>query len=125
MNPGSTPCPFQLERHISSPLRSHWGGRNPTWSPTTQQWKTGHSTVKATDTVQNTDVTIGQSSAPVTHDIAVDYLPLNYGPTDFSYELWHYGPIFSSKQNVVLVHGINVWTPRRFLSWVRLRERLS
>jgi len=87
------------------------GGSYPTWSPTTQQWKTGHSTVKATDTVQNTDVTIGQSPAPVTHDIAVDYLPLNYGPTDFSYELWHYGPIFSSKQNVVLVHGINVWTP--------------
>jgi len=81
---------------------------------TSADWKTDYSTVKATDTVQNTDVTCGQSTSPVAHDIAVDYLQLNYGPpnsgpSDFTYELWHYGPIFQSKQNAVLVHGVEVY----------------
>lgn len=37
-------------------------------------------------------------------DISVEYRMLNYGPDDFSWELWHRGPVFD-KEDVVLVHG--------------------
>jgi len=37
-------------------------------------------------------------------DISVRYRMLNYGPRDFSWELWHEGPLFASG-DVVLVHG--------------------
>jgi pimeloyl-ACP methyl ester carboxylesterase len=37
-------------------------------------------------------------------DISISYRLLNYGPRDFSWELWHKGPIFKRK-NVILVHG--------------------
>jgi len=37
-------------------------------------------------------------------DISVKYRMLNYGPRDFSWELWHKGPLFDT-QNVVLIHG--------------------
>ena len=37
-------------------------------------------------------------------DISVKYRMLNYGPRDFSWELWHKGPLFDA-QNVVLIHG--------------------
>jgi pimeloyl-ACP methyl ester carboxylesterase len=37
-------------------------------------------------------------------DISVKYRMLNYGPKDFSWELWHKGPLFDTK-NVVLIHG--------------------
>jgi pimeloyl-ACP methyl ester carboxylesterase len=37
-------------------------------------------------------------------DISVRYRMLNYGPRDFSWELWHKGPLFDT-QNVVLIHG--------------------
>jgi PKD repeat protein len=40
-------------------------------------------------------------------NIKVKYRALNYGPSDFSWELWHYGPVFD-KENVVLVHGIQL-----------------
>ena len=42
-------------------------------------------------------------------DISVEYQMLNYGPMDFSWELWHEGPVFSDKPNVVLVHGIQLY----------------
>jgi len=37
-------------------------------------------------------------------NIEVDYLMLNYGPSDYSWRLWHKGPVFD-RENVVLVHG--------------------
>ncbi|HXZ94919.1 MAG TPA: alpha/beta fold hydrolase, partial [Dehalococcoidia bacterium] len=37
-------------------------------------------------------------------DIEVDYRMLNYGPSDYSWRLWHEGPVFD-RENVVLVHG--------------------
>ena len=37
-------------------------------------------------------------------DIEVDYRMLNYGPKDYSWRLWHQGPLFD-RENVVLVHG--------------------
>jgi pimeloyl-ACP methyl ester carboxylesterase len=37
-------------------------------------------------------------------NISVDYKMLNYGPKDYSWRLWHKGPVFD-KDNVVLVHG--------------------
>ena len=37
-------------------------------------------------------------------DIDVDYRMLNYGPNDYSWRLWHQGPVFD-RENVVLVHG--------------------
>jgi pimeloyl-ACP methyl ester carboxylesterase len=37
-------------------------------------------------------------------DIKVDYRMLNYGPNDYSWRLWHKGPVFD-RENVVLVHG--------------------
>jgi hypothetical protein len=37
-------------------------------------------------------------------DISIKYRMLNYGPKDFSWELWHKGPLFDT-QNVVLIHG--------------------
>jgi len=37
-------------------------------------------------------------------NISVDYRMLNYGPKDYSWRLWHKGPVFD-KDNVVLVHG--------------------
>ncbi len=37
-------------------------------------------------------------------NIEVDYRMLNYGPDDYSWRLWHKGPVFS-RENVVLVHG--------------------
>jgi pimeloyl-ACP methyl ester carboxylesterase len=37
-------------------------------------------------------------------DISVEYRMLNYGPRDYSWRLWHKGPVFRS-ENVVLVHG--------------------
>ena len=37
-------------------------------------------------------------------NISVDYRMLNYGPEDYSWRLWHKGPVFD-KDNVVLVHG--------------------
>ncbi len=46
--------------------------------------------------------------SPSKEDISVEYRMLNYGPKDFSWELWHEGPIFD-KDNVVLIHGINIW----------------
>lgn len=40
-------------------------------------------------------------------DISVRYRMLNYGPRDFSWELWHKGPLFR-KDDVVLVHGFRL-----------------
>jgi len=40
-------------------------------------------------------------------DIDVDYRMLNYGPTDYSWRLWHEGPVFD-RENVVLVHGFKL-----------------
>jgi pimeloyl-ACP methyl ester carboxylesterase len=40
-------------------------------------------------------------------DISVSYRMLNYGPEDFSWELWHEGPVFG-QNNVVLVHGAHI-----------------
>jgi pimeloyl-ACP methyl ester carboxylesterase len=37
-------------------------------------------------------------------NIEVDYRMLNYGPNDYSWRLWHKGPVFD-RENVVLVHG--------------------
>jgi pimeloyl-ACP methyl ester carboxylesterase len=37
-------------------------------------------------------------------NIEVDYRMLNYGPKDYSWRLWHKGPVFD-RENVVLVHG--------------------
>jgi pimeloyl-ACP methyl ester carboxylesterase len=37
-------------------------------------------------------------------DISVEYRMLNYGPKDYSWRLWHKGPLFD-RENVVLVHG--------------------
>jgi hypothetical protein len=37
-------------------------------------------------------------------NIEVDYRMLNYGPNDYSWRLWHKGPVFDG-ENVVLVHG--------------------
>jgi pimeloyl-ACP methyl ester carboxylesterase len=37
-------------------------------------------------------------------NIRVDYQMLNYGPGDYSWRLWHKGPVFR-RENVVLVHG--------------------
>ncbi|MBE0481114.1 MAG: hypothetical protein IBX68_09055, partial [Dehalococcoidia bacterium] len=37
-------------------------------------------------------------------DLPVRYRMLNYGPRDFTWELWHRGPVFD-RENVVLVHG--------------------
>ena len=37
-------------------------------------------------------------------DISVKYRMLNYGPGDFTWELWHKGPLFD-RENVILVHG--------------------
>lgn len=37
-------------------------------------------------------------------NISVDYRMLNYGPYDYSWRLWHKGPVFR-RENVVLVHG--------------------
>jgi len=37
----------------------------------------------------------------------------NYGPEDFSWELWHRGPVFD-RENVILVHGFRFpWFPSR------------
>ncbi len=40
-------------------------------------------------------------------DLSVRYRMLNYGPRDFSWELWHKGPLFDA-QNVVLIHGFRL-----------------
>ena len=40
-------------------------------------------------------------------DIGIEYRMLNYGPQDFSWELWHEGPVFTLP-NVILVHGAHV-----------------
>ena len=37
-------------------------------------------------------------------DISVKYRMLNYGTRDFTWELWHKGPLFD-RENVILVHG--------------------
>ncbi len=37
-------------------------------------------------------------------NISVDYRMLNYGSKDYSWRLWHKGPVFR-RENVVLVHG--------------------
>jgi len=37
-------------------------------------------------------------------DLSVNYQMLNYGPKNFSWELWHKGPV-SDNRNVILVHG--------------------
>jgi hypothetical protein len=46
-------------------------------------------------------------SPPVEVDIPVTYVPLNYGPKNFLWELWHYGPVFN-RDNIVLVHGVQL-----------------
>jgi pimeloyl-ACP methyl ester carboxylesterase len=40
-------------------------------------------------------------------NISVDYRMLNYGPNDYSWRLWHKGPVFE-RENVVLVHGFKL-----------------
>ena len=40
-------------------------------------------------------------------DIGVAYRMLNYGPEDYSWELWHEGPVFG-RPNVILVHGAQI-----------------
>jgi len=40
-------------------------------------------------------------------NIKVDYRMLNYGPNDYSWRLWHEGPVFD-RENVVLVHGFKL-----------------
>jgi pimeloyl-ACP methyl ester carboxylesterase len=40
-------------------------------------------------------------------DISVEYRMLNYGPSDYSWRLWHKGPVFD-RENVVLVHGFKL-----------------
>jgi len=40
-------------------------------------------------------------------DISVEYQMLNYGPSDYSWRLWHKGPVFD-RENVVLVHGFKL-----------------
>ena len=37
-------------------------------------------------------------------NISTEYRMLNYGPKDYSWRLWHKGPVFD-RENVVLVHG--------------------
>ena len=37
-------------------------------------------------------------------DISIKYRMLHYGPRDFTWELWHKGPLFD-RENVILVHG--------------------
>ena len=101
--------PFAEEYRLTVTLLAGVSSAQP-GDPVTAQWKTDYSTIEATDTPENTHALIPKGDWQVVrYNIAVDYLPLNYGPTDFSYELWHYGPLFSGKQNVVLVHGINVY----------------
>jgi pimeloyl-ACP methyl ester carboxylesterase len=40
-------------------------------------------------------------------NISAEYRMLNYGPKDYSWRLWHKGPVFD-KENVVLVHGFKL-----------------
>ncbi|HXZ95068.1 MAG TPA: alpha/beta fold hydrolase, partial [Dehalococcoidia bacterium] len=40
-------------------------------------------------------------------DISAEYRMLNYGPNDYSWRLWHKGPVFD-RENVVLVHGFKL-----------------
>ena len=39
--------------------------------------------------------------------ISAEYRMLNYGPKDYSWRLWHKGPVFD-RENVVLVHGFKL-----------------
>lgn len=54
-------------------------------------------------------------SPPATVNIPVTYQPLNYGPKNFLWELWHYGPIFVDKPNVILVHGTQLYIRPPFI----------
>lgn len=70
------------------------------YSPETWKWAK-HSTITGKQ-----KVTIPSNpTQQVVVDIPAQYLTLNYGPRDFSYRVWHSGPIFIGKPNTVLVHG--------------------
>jgi pimeloyl-ACP methyl ester carboxylesterase len=49
----------------------------------------------------------GVSCPSNNQDISADYRMLNYGPSDYSWRLWHKGPVFD-RENVVLVHGFKL-----------------
>ncbi len=40
-------------------------------------------------------------------NIGAEYRMLNYGPKDYSWRLWHKGPVFD-RENVILVHGFKL-----------------
>lgn len=71
------------------------------YSPQKDVWSTNHSTITGRQTI----VIPSKSAQFITADIPIEYLPLNYGPHDFSYEIWHYGPIIKSAPDTILVHG--------------------
>ena len=55
-------------------------------------------------------------------DISIKYRMLNYGPTDYSWELWHEGPIFE-QNNVILVHGGQICLVPRILEFGDGKQR--
>ncbi len=71
------------------------------YSPEERRWATDHSTITGEQTV---DVPLNPTQQVVVN-IAAQYLPLNYGPPDFRYRVWHSGPIFTGSPNTILVHG--------------------
>jgi len=75
------------------------------YDPVTDTWDSKHSTIQG----REEDVSSG-----VGVDIPVTYRGLNYGPENFVWELWHYGPIFEDHPNIMLVHGTQVktWIPK-------------
>jgi len=74
------------------------------YDPDNGDWSNNHSTITGQQTVN----VPSNSTQQINVDIAVNYSYLNYHPEseqNFTYRIWHAGPIFKGKPNTILVHG--------------------